>query len=371
MIERMQRGWEMLGASLDVLKRNPKLMLLPMASVFVAAAVAIVCFLITREAAVHAAAWQDNAAFYAPPQRVTIIGLLFLSYLSIASVFAFFNSALIFCCMQCFVGEPPRLRDGLMHSIKSLPAILAWAAFAATVGVALHAARQFLGRQLGVIAASLMGLTECAWAAATYFALPSVVALGVGPVEAIRHSTKIIRKTWGETLGFESGMGLFTLIVAIPLSMAVTLAMTMLPASPGNSVWSSSGFILIAATMGPAVIVYTTIDGIFRTGAFIYASTGEVLSSISPAHYETVFGIDRRHTAFCAMREPKAAIDFSGIIFVTVMTLAATALIALSPVLLCNGGGAGGNCGEGMMASLPIALLAMPFIALAMARFCR
>ena len=36
------------------------------------------------------------------------------------------------------------------------------------------------------------------------------------------------------------------------------------------------------------------------------------------------------------------------------------ALVALFPVLTCHGEGAGGNCGEAMMVSLPLALLLTP-----------
>jgi hypothetical protein len=36
------------------------------------------------------------------------------------------------------------------------------------------------------------------------------------------------------------------------------------------------------------------------------------------------------------------------------------ALIAFFPTLTCHGGGSGGNCGEGYLASLPLALLTIP-----------
>lgn len=43
-------------------------------------------------------------------------------------------------------------------------------------------------------------------------------------------------------------------------------------------------------------------------------------------------------------------------------TAAAFAFITFSPILFCQGGGAGGNCGEGLLASLPLALLLTPVI---------
>jgi hypothetical protein len=36
------------------------------------------------------------------------------------------------------------------------------------------------------------------------------------------------------------------------------------------------------------------------------------------------------------------------------------ALIAFFPIITCHGGGSGGNCGEGLLASLPLALLTIP-----------
>jgi hypothetical protein len=43
-------------------------------------------------------------------------------------------------------------------------------------------------------------------------------------------------------------------------------------------------------------------------------------------------------------------------------TAAIFAFITFSPILFCHGGGAGGNCGEGLLASLPLALLLTPVI---------
>lgn len=38
------------------------------------------------------------------------------------------------------------------------------------------------------------------------------------------------------------------------------------------------------------------------------------------------------------------------------------AFLTFSPMIFCRGGGAGGNCGEGLLASLPLALLLTPVI---------
>jgi hypothetical protein len=45
-----------------------------------------------------------------------------------------------------------------------------------------------------------------------------------------------------------------------------------------------------------------------------------------------------------------------------VVTVSICTFIFFSPTIFCHGGGAGGNCGEGYMASIPIALLLSPFV---------
>ncbi|MBW7969863.1 hypothetical protein [Bradyrhizobium sp. BR 10289] len=46
--------------------------------------------------------------------------------------------------------------------------------------------------------------------------------------------------------------------------------------------------------------------------------------------------------------------------FTVVTAIGLFALIALFPTITCHGGGSGGNCGEGYLASLPTALLTIP-----------
>lgn len=46
--------------------------------------------------------------------------------------------------------------------------------------------------------------------------------------------------------------------------------------------------------------------------------------------------------------------------FTVVTAIGLFALIAFFPTITCHGGGSGGNCGDGYLASLPIALLTIP-----------
>jgi hypothetical protein len=58
--------------------------------------------------------------------------------------------------------------------------------------------------------------------------------------------------------------------------------------------------------------------------------------------------------------------DLLGVLAKCVLIIAGAAVIfafiTFSPMLFCHGGGAGGNCGEGLLASLPLALFLTPVI---------
>lgn len=58
--------------------------------------------------------------------------------------------------------------------------------------------------------------------------------------------------------------------------------------------------------------------------------------------------------------------DFLNVLSKCVLIIAGAAVcfavITFSPMIFCHGGGAGGNCGEGLLASLPLALLLTPVI---------
>jgi hypothetical protein len=45
-----------------------------------------------------------------------------------------------------------------------------------------------------------------------------------------------------------------------------------------------------------------------------------------------------------------------------VVTICICTFIFFSPTIFCNGGGAGGNCGEAYMVSIPAAFVLSPFI---------
>ena len=211
-----------------------------------------------------------------------IYAAYFAFYFVCTFIIVFFNSALVFCALQSFAGKEPSLRAGLATAAGRLPQILAWTFVATTVGVILNALQNFLKDKLGFLGALLGGIGEVAWSVVTYFVVPVLVVDGVGPIEAVKRSSGILRRTWGEAAGGEGGLGAISFLLMLPIVLVIGVV-----AAAGRGLdLDAATAILLATIIVPYVlaltVVFTALGTIFRTGAYIYATTGKAPSSMDP-----------------------------------------------------------------------------------------
>jgi hypothetical protein len=283
MFERFRRGWGIAKTSWSVLKQHPRLLVFPIISgaaliVLVGAIGASVYLGRAHMAALLEFLKRDN------PHDPIVYAVAFVFYFVCSFIVIFFNAALVFCAMQAFAGRPPSLRAGLATAAGRLPQILGWTLVAATVGVLLNALQNTLRNRLGFIGALLGGLLEFSWAVTTYFVVPVVVVDGLGPIAAVKRSAEILKQTWGESIGGAAGLGLISFAASLPAFVAFALA----GASGGKG--AAVATIAIAAIYLIGVfIVFATLGAIFRTGAYIYATTGKAPSSMDPQLLQASF----------------------------------------------------------------------------------
>jgi hypothetical protein len=287
MFERIGRGWGIAKASWAVVKLHPKLLLLPIFS-----GIAFILLMAAIGFSVFAGAKSDSIRHFVEqvqPDGPAAWALLFAFYFACTFIIVFFNAALIFCALQSFAGKEPSLRAGLATAAGRLPQILAWTFVAATVGLILNALQSFLKDKLGFLGALLGGIAEVAWAVVTYFVVPVIVVDGVGPIEAFKRSSAILKRTWGEAIGGEGGLGLLSVLFFLPVVLLFGVLGT-----AGIGVWASPpvAVALIAAVgiyvLG-LVVVFTALGTIFRTGTYVYATTGQAPSNMDPALLQGAF----------------------------------------------------------------------------------
>jgi len=188
-------------------------------------------------------------------------------------VINFFMTGLEGAALLRLEGGDPGFPDGLRIARNRAGMILGYSAIAATLGVLLSLLRGRQGQAgVGALVAGIGGL---AWNVATFLVVPVLAAKGLGPVAAIKESSRLLRKTWGKQLTGTMGMGVaFALLMFLVLG--ATGALVVLTGQAGQQALSvpilAAGITLFALL----AVVNSTLMGIYRGAVYLNADRGEV-----------------------------------------------------------------------------------------------
>jgi len=196
---------------------------------------------------------------------VWILTLFFFYFISYAVVI-FFNTGLIACATIRFSGGDPTVRDGIRFALDHLGKILSWALVAGTVGLILN----LLSRRSGLIGRIIIAIIGIVWSLATFLVIPVMVFEEKGVFEAIQGSWNLLKKTWGENIIVNFGLG----ILFIPAVLLVVV--TIFSMMTGNLLLVMVLIALTVITFVIAGILHATLQGIFIAALYLFATTGKV-----------------------------------------------------------------------------------------------
>lgn len=209
--DRIGKGWNLGMASLKVIKKNKQLVLFPMISVV------FLFFVIASFVGVAYTRWGFEYFEMVEQGSPADYALAFILYLLAYFIIVFFNVGLVHCTRIYLQGGTPSFRDGVQFSMKRIPNILGWAALSSTVGLIIKAIQENSGT-VGDIIAQIVGII---WSIATFFVVPILAYEEVGPVEALKRSSSIMKEKWGESIGASFSFGILSflgvLLIALPI----------------------------------------------------------------------------------------------------------------------------------------------------------
>ena len=265
MFDWFRRGWGMAKASGAVLKSKPSLLLFPVISV-----IALSLLTATLAVPVLLGAVAGYGLGFSDNTMAVLGGVAaFLWYFLCTFVIVFCNAALVSCALQRFNGTDPSIRSGFAAAGARLPQILGWSFLAASFGVLLRGLQSVLSKKFGFIGELAQGIADAVWGVATYFVLPVVVTEGLGPIKAVKRSSSILRRTWGESLGGSTGLGAVMILFLLPLA---GLGAVFATGAGGPTVMSLAGVVGVIYTLA-VTVVFTTLGTIFRAAVYSYAVT--------------------------------------------------------------------------------------------------
>jgi hypothetical protein len=268
MFEKFARSWELVKASGNVLVTDKQLLVFPLVS-SIAAGIVGLAFILPMLGLVG----LDGLTGMVDGGRKVSAGTYlmgFLFYLSQYFVIFYFNAALIGAVMIRLDGGSPTVSDGFRIANSKLVVIFCYAMIAATVGMILRVIQE----RVGFIGSIIAGLIGVAWTFATSMVVPVLVTQNVGPIEAVQESASLVKKTWGENIIGNAGIGIaFGFFGFI---MLIISAVLLFAAFATKSIFVIGLVILlVVAAFIVLSLVQAALSGIYSAALYRFAESGE------------------------------------------------------------------------------------------------
>ena len=264
MAGRFSNSFALVKASARVLQLDKELMVFPLMS-------GIATILVTASF-IAPIFWAGGPQIFAEGENASysayVLGFLF--YFVQYTVIFFFNAALVGAALIRLDGGDPTVSDGLAIASKRMGSIIGYAAIAATVGMALR----FIAERAGFLGRIAAGLTGMAWTLTTYLTVPILVTKDIGPIDAVKESALIFKRTWGEQVIGNFGLGWAVGLIGVAwtiLNVAIVVGMASLGMGP--TILGAVGVMVLGYIM--LALIASALNGIYTAALYRYAMTGE------------------------------------------------------------------------------------------------
>ena len=209
--------------------------------------------------------------------------IIFLTYFGLAFIATFFNVCVVYTTKIRFEGGNATFGESIKFAFTKLPLIFQWSLLSATVGLLLRILQQLasnLGKIGQLVANILIGILGMAWSIVTIFVVPVLVYESLGPIDALKKSTQVIKKTWGESLIKALGLGLVQFLVFVMVILA-SAALTFVLSSAFDTVGLLIGISVGALLLLLTGLVFTVASTIFNTALYVYANNNLLASGFN------------------------------------------------------------------------------------------
>jgi hypothetical protein len=265
---RLAHSWHLFKTSMGVIKQDKELLWMPVLS-FLASAVAIMGV---------AGIGFGSGLFpeVSDPERPMAALLGFAMYLVLAFITLFFTAAVVAGATERLAGGDPTVGSALKAAWAKKGKIFLWSIVVATVNVILQAIRE----RSGMLGQILSGIAGFAWNVATFFMVPVLLFEDKGVGQSLRQSGGLFKKTWGETVVGEAGIGFLGGIVTVVLMLLGFLLIMML--APLGPVGVIAGVAIVVVALVFNAILFSTVAGVYKAALYRYATTGTSSGGFEP-----------------------------------------------------------------------------------------
>lgn len=272
---RFQRSWELGKTSWSVLKKDRELMWLPAIGFLLSGLV-----ILLAAGAVFLTEYDSETGFDDSEFGPVSIIVILATYLIVGIITVFFNSALVAGARVRLHGGDPTVSSSLGVAMSRLHVIIPWAITTVTVGLIL----QMISERSGAVGRFLISLVGMAWRILTFLAIPVVVMEQTGPINTVKRCAELFKRTWGENLISQGGLGILGFVAILPaIAIAGLLAVTGIVALAIVGIIAAIAWILVAS------VAIAALTAIYQAALYEYAVEGQVPEAFADSDLENSF----------------------------------------------------------------------------------
>lgn len=187
----------------------------------------------------------------------------FFSYILIAFSFAITQAAISSTVHHRVNGGNLTLYQSLGKAFGDWKNLLIWSVLTGLIGFLFQRIIRS-SNLLAKIGASVAGL---AWPVLTYFVVPAIVIDKKSTVEAIAHSGRVFKETWGETIISNISLMSITIWALVPALATLTLLVVY---EPFNFELGFVGAAIFIGVFVSIALVHSTLSSIIKTLLYLY-----------------------------------------------------------------------------------------------------
>lgn len=214
---------------------------------------------------------EENSSSFILPGLLLTYAYYFVTY----TITNFLMTGLIGAALMRIDGKDPVFSDGLKIAFVRLGRIIGYSAVAATVGLILAMLRRQKG--LGQLLGAIGGI---AWNIATFLVIPVIVVQNLGPISAIKESSRLLKKTWGEQIVGGGGLGIIFFLMFV-LVIGGTAGIIHFFGPPAFDLDADLPVLVIGGLAFVLLLaIFTTLNAIYKAMIYAYADRGSVLDGL-------------------------------------------------------------------------------------------
>ncbi|HPM42439.1 MAG TPA: DUF6159 family protein [Candidatus Omnitrophota bacterium] len=252
MANAITNSYRIFKESLSVLRRDRKILLFPVFA-------SLACLITVSGFALSAFLLFDSIGLFS-------LVFVFLCYFAVYFLGIFFYSSMIIYASRLVKGDKPSLGGSVKGALDNVWNILSWSLFSATIGIALEILNSVTREKLDILN-YILGLV---WSLATFFVIPVIVFEKKTPIDALKESSALFKKRWGEAVTGIAGIGLPGVILGLAGLLFFGLSVKFLPEDLILFVFAI--FIIYLFLLA---VLFSTLNSIYVSALYYFATTGK------------------------------------------------------------------------------------------------